>query len=126
VTSKTYTDKDRETKKLYYLKNKARILEAARLWREKNPARARESNRVWREKNAGQKAASRRAWYETNRDVVLARQAERYRNLSDAVVRSMFCAGSGLQSRDVPNELLPAIRTTVLINRVLRKQRTVK
>lgn len=116
-----YTEKDRETKRLYYQRNKERILAYNRAWHRDNPEKRRETHRAWCEKNPERKAEITRAYYERNRDEVLARQRKRDADLSDSVVKSRFCCGTGLQSRDVPPELIPAIRTSMLIRRELKK-----
>lgn len=121
MASPNYSDKDRESKRLYYLKHKEKILAQNKLWRQENRDRAKKIGERWCQANAEKKAASRRAWYEANRETVLARQAERYRQLTDATLRSRFCVNSGLQSSDVPDELLPVIRTSILIRRALRE-----
>ena len=120
MATRNYSDKDRESKRLYYLKHKEKIIARNKQWRQENPDRVKKIGKLWRQANTEKKAASRRAWYEANREIVLARQAERYRQLADATLRSRFCANSDLQSRDVPDELLPIIRMSILIRRELR------
>ena len=123
MPKREYTDKEREAKRLYYIKNKERMLTYAKQWREDHPDRVRDLNRQWREANPDRKAESRRAYYERNRDTVLSRASERWQQLTDSCVRSTFATVAGLQAKDIPAELVPAIRLSILIRRELRSQK---
>lgn len=106
-----------------YWRNRERVLATNRAWRDANPERVRAIGREWKAANPERAAASRRASYERHRDAVLARQQSRDAALCDATVKSRFVSGTGLQSRDVPLELVPIIRTSMLIRRELRAKK---
>lgn len=113
--------RNREAKRQEYLRRKDVILARNKAWRDANPEKQKACMAAWREANPEKKAATRRASYERNKDAVIARQKERDAALCDATVRSRFCQNSGLQSKDVPDQLLPAIRTSMLIKREIKK-----
>lgn len=113
-------------KKDYYLRKKDEILARNKAWREANPEKERECSRRWKEANPERAAELRRADYERHRERRLANQAQRWRDLNDASVRSIVAHGYGavgLTSKDVPDEVLPIFRTQMLIKRELRKQK---
>jgi hypothetical protein len=111
----------REQKRQEYLRRKEILNARSKAWRAANPEIDKAISREWAANNPARKSASRKASYERNRDEVLARQAQRQKELNDAAVKSAFCAkGDGLQSKDVPPELVPILRTKMLINRELR------
>lgn len=115
--------RQREEKRREYERRKDVLLARYRVWAANNPDKVRAVARAWRETNPERKAATRRASYDRNRDAVLARQRERDQNLCDATVKSRFCRGSGLQSKDVPSELVPALRSAMLVRRALRAEK---
>lgn len=115
--------KDRALKAAQYAREKEKILARGKAWREANPDIVAEHNRAWSEAHPERKAAAKRASYDRNRMEVLRRQAARYQSLNDACVKGLFCKHSGLQSKDVPTELVPVIRTSILIKRELKTQR---
>ena len=116
----------RESKRREYLRKKEILLARTKAWRVANMDKEREIGRAWREANPEHKAQITRASYERNREEVIARQAERDRMLCDATVRARFARGSGLQSQDVPDEIIPLVRASLLINRELKQKRVSK
>lgn len=110
----------RRAKAAEYERRKAVLKARCREWQQSNPEKARAARQQWAIANPSRKATITRASYERNRDQVLARQAERDRNLNDAVVRGRFARASGLQSQDVPDGLVPVVRLSILIKRELK------
>jgi len=115
--------KDRALKAAQYAREKEKILARNKAWREANLDVCAEYGKAWVEANQERKAATRRASYDRRRTEVLRRQAARYLSLNDACVKGLFCKHSGLQSKDVPAELVPIIRSSILIKRELKNQR---
>lgn len=113
----------RDAKKREYARRKDVILARAKAWRDANPEKASAAAKAWRESNPEKKAASTRRNYEKHRERRLERARVAHANLIDSVVKSYFCDGSGLQSKDVPIELIPAIRLSILIKRELKGKR---
>lgn len=127
VTGKTDTERRRAResaqKKEYYLRNKERILSANKAWREANIEKAAETGRKWREANAERVAKNKKSYFERNKDAILYREKERRANLSDGMVKERFCdskAGAGLSRKDIPAEMIPLIRASMLITRELK------
>ena len=116
----------REAKKREYARRKEVLLARAKAWREANPEKERECTRRWREANPERSAELRRENYERYREEKLARAAQRYQDLTPAVVRAEVTRGMhdmGLTAKDVPDEVLTIFRTQMLIKRELRKQK---
>ena len=112
----------RDAKKREYARRKDVILARAKAWRDANPEKSAACVKAWGEANPEKKAATTRRWYEKNREQILERARDAHATLIDSVVKSYFCDGSGLQSKDVPIELLPAIRLSILIKREIKGQ----
>lgn len=113
----------REAKKREYQRRKEVLLERYRAWRGANLDRAKELEKACRDANPDRKAKNTRAYYERNREAVMARQRERDANLCDARVRVLYTRGTPLQCKDVPDELIPLIRTTILLKREIKEQK---
>lgn len=115
----------REAKKREYERKRDILLARNREWRNANPGKCTESARQWRERNRERHEANKKAWYEANRDTVLARQAQRERDLSTpGVLRSIFGrANDGLTARDCPDEMLELIKIHTLVKRELKARK---
>lgn len=59
---------DKERNRLYYLRNRDKILERSRKWSMDNPAKRRAIALRWIRNNPEKHAASRRKWIENNQD----------------------------------------------------------
>lgn len=118
--------RQRESKKRTYQRRKDELLARTKAWRDANPEKAREAAATWKAAHPERVAESKRTWYEQNRDLQLSRAANRNRDLVDSVVKSNYCyaaKGCGLQSKDIPNDLVPAIRLSIQIRREIREQK---
>ena len=113
----------REAKKREYARRKEELLQRNKAWREENMDRAKELEKAWRDANPDRKAKNTRAYYERNREAVMARQREREAELAGSVVKSRYCAGTPLQSKDIPDALVPLIRNSILVKRAIKEQK---
>lgn len=113
--------KGRESKKREYAAKKEIMLARNKAWRDANPEKFAAKTKDWALRNPERKAANTRAYYDRNREAVLAKQAERYHSLNDATVRGRFSQDTPLHAWEIPQEMVPAIRQTMLIRRELRK-----
>ena len=118
--------RQRESKKRTYERRKDELLARNKAWRDANPEKQRDMAAAYKAANPEQVAANKRAWYEQNRDLQIARAGERWRNLTDSCVKTHYCSAAntrGLQSKDIPDELVPAIRLSIQIRRAIREQK---
>lgn len=115
--------KKRAAKAAEYQRRKAVLLARNKAWRDANPGLSSELAMRWKKANPERNAENKHRWYAENRELQLQRAAHAKETLTDSVVKSLYCAGTGLQSKDIPAELVPAIRTTILIKRELRDQK---
>ena len=113
----------REQKRRAYQLRKQELLARNAAWREANPEKTRAYSAKWRAANPERAAAAKRDWYEKNRDLQLRRAAERNKNLVDSVVKGRYCGKTPLQSKDIPDELVPLIRTSILVKKAIKEQR---
>lgn len=103
--------KKRAAARARYYRNRERCNETARRWSDANRERVREMQRQWTAANRERKAATTRRW-----------QQKAVETMSDSYVRTNFAKKlSGLQAKDVPDEILASARQLMLINRQLRK-----
>lgn len=122
----SYAEHARQQKREYYLRNRERILARNKEWRTANPEKERACREAWQATNQGRVAELKRANYERHREKRLADARRRHDELADSVVRARVARGDrslGLTSADVPDEVLPFFRQTLLIRRELRKQK---
>lgn len=113
----------REAKKREYARRKEELLQRHQAWRDANPEKAKAGTLAWRAENQERVAENKRAWYEANRDLQLQRSAVRDAELVDSVVKSRYCAGTRLQSKDIPDALVPLIRNSILVKRAIKEQK---
>lgn len=113
----------REQKKRAYQRRREELLQRNKAWREANPAKANACVKTWQTENPERKAANTKAYYERNKAAVLARSAVRNAELADSVVKGLYCARTPLQSKDVPDELVPLIRNSILVKRAIKEQK---
>lgn len=118
--------KARESKRREYLRKKEIVLRRSKEWREQNKERCAELHKQWREQNRQRKSDTTHASYLRNREKCLARSTKANTELKDSVVKSIFCYGTGLQSKDVPSDLVPAIRLSIQIKREIKQLRSAK
>ena len=113
----------REQKKRAYQRRREELLQRNRVWREENPDKAKACVQTWQVENPERKAANTKAYYERNKAAVLARSAVRHAVLADSVVKGLYCAGTPLQSKDIPDALVPLIRNSILVKRAIKEQK---
>lgn len=103
----------RAQKKREYEYKRDVILARSKSWQEANRDKARELNRSWKERN---------------RERVREKARARYDRLTDGMVRNVFAydfaKDAPLRCGDVPDEMIPLIRQTMLIKRELRKAKS--
>ena len=106
-------ERELQRRKEYYLRNRDRIRAQSKAWHEANRDKARELNRSWKERN---------------RERVRENARARYDRLTDGMVRNVFAydfvKDTPLRCGDVPDEMIPLIRQTMLIKRELRKAKS--
>jgi hypothetical protein len=112
----------RACKKREYQRKRDVILARTKAWRDANLDTARAISADWRARNPDLVVKSKKEWYERTREHNLARARRRLEDLTDGVVRSRFTTDSDLASKDIPDAMIPLIRTTILIRRELRQR----
>lgn len=118
--------RNREAKKREYQRRKEVLQARNKAWREANPDKEKACTDRWKKANPERAAQLRRENYERYREEKLTRQAQRYWDLTPAVVRAIAAHSGGaigLTSKDIPDEVLPLFRTQMLIKRELKKQK---
>jgi len=118
-----YRARQSAQKKEYYLRNKEKILAANKKWRDANKEKAYEGTKEWRKANPDKLAKHRTEYYARNKEEISKRYAKRRAELSDGIVKNIFCQsqrGAGLRQKEVPAEMIPLIRASLLITRELR------
>lgn len=113
----------RERKKREYQRRKTELQARNKAWRDANRDKFNEITNAWKKANPERAAKGRSAWYAANRDLQLSRAAKRYVELADSVVKSLYVRDTHLQSKDVPDELVPCIRTTIQLKRAIKEQK---
>lgn len=113
----------RAEKKREYQRRKEVFLARGKTWQAANPEKFKAAVANWKAENPERVADAKRAWYEANRASQLARAAARNIELADSVVKSQYVRGTPLQSKDVPDDLAPLIRTTILVKRAIKEQK---
>lgn len=113
----------REAKRREYIRRKETLLARNRAWQKANPETAAVGAARWRTENPEKVADGKRTWYEQNRDLQLDRARRRNLELADSVVKSLYARGTGLQSKDIPADLVAAIRLTIHIKRQIKEQK---
>jgi hypothetical protein len=111
----------RAAKKREYERRREELKARSQDWHKANREKAAALRKEWAEANPERKAATSRAHYDRNRKAYLAREAQRYRDLTDCVVRSRLVNRTGLRSKDVPDEVLPEARNMMLVRREIKE-----
>lgn len=120
---RVYDEAAREQKRRYYEANREQILARGRAWRAANPEKASALNKAWREANQEKHRANKQRWDEEHREEKRALQAMRDALLCDATVKGRYASRSGLSSADVPDEIVPLIRASMMIRREIRAKK---
>ena len=113
----------RASKARAYQRRREELLARNKSWQELNQEKSKEIAASWRARNSDLLAKKKRDWYDKNRDLQLSRAKAANANLVDSVVRSRFARDSGLQSHDVPDEMIATLRLSMQITRKIKELR---
>lgn len=105
----THKNELKELARNWYIKNKGKLIEAKKRWRAENISKARKADRVYYQKNKEKMDGRIREYQKKQRD-----------NLGDYYIKQVLVAGTRLQAKDLPKELIEAKREVIRIRRHLK------
>ena len=123
--------------RMYYLRNREKLINKSRVWAEENRDKTREANRrsyakykeerlakanAWKQNNKDKNKASVLAWRAANPDRVKIQNRKVREKLTDGVVASML----GFRTGNIPPGLIETKRLQIQIKREIKQQEQAK